>query len=299
MMAKKRMFLSFRKRQVLGGILFSLPFVIGFVLFFLRPLAQAVQFSFSELVLTSTTYELEPRGWFNYLYALQRHPEFSRKLTETLTDLATRLPMIVAFSFFAANIINQDFKGRTLVRVLFFLPVIMGAGVIMKLEIDDYSFIMLEHAQEGARFGGAALRNIFENSSIPEAMMEYVVGAAESLPTVIRASGVQILIFLAGLQSIPRDVYEAASVEGATAWEKFWLITFPMLTPLILTNIVYTVIDSFTVMNNELVLLIRETMLEGAGYGVGMAMSMIYFTLIAIVLAVVFAILSKRIFYHV
>jgi ABC-type sugar transport system permease subunit len=143
------------------------------------------------------------------------------------------------------------------------------------------------------------LRSIFENSSIPEGMMEYVVGAAESLPTVIRASGVQILIFLAGLQSIPRDVYEAASVEGATAWERFWLITFPMLTPLILTNVVYTVIDSFTVMNNELVLLIRTTMLEGAGYGVGMAMAMIYFTAIAIVLALVFAILSKRVFYHV
>lgn len=298
-MAKKRMFLSFRQRQLLGGILFTLPFVVGFLLFFLRPLIQAVQFSFSELVLTSTTYELDPRGWSNYLYALQRHPEFSRKFTEVLTDLATRLPMIIAFSFFAANIINQDFKGRTLVRVLFFLPVIMGAGVIMKLEIDDYSLIMLEHAREGARFGGAALRSIFENSSIPEGMMEYVVDAAESLPTVIRASGVQILIFLAGLQSIPRDVYEAASVEGATAWERFWLITFPMLTPLILTNVVYTVIDSFTVMNNELVLLIRTTMLEGAGYGVGMAMAMIYFTAIAIVLALVFAILSKRVFYHV
>lgn len=284
---------------MLGGILFTLPFVIGFLIFFLRPLAQAVQFSFHELVLTNITYELEPRGWANYLYALQTHTEFSRLLTEVLQDLAIRLPMIIGFSFFAANIINQDFKGRTLVRVLFFLPVIMGAGVIMKMEMDDYSLIMLQHAQEGARFGGAALRNIFENSSIPEGMMEYVVSAAESLPTVIRASGVQILIFLAGLQSIPRDVYEAASVEGATAWERFWLITFPMLTPLILTNIIYTIIDSFTMMNNELVLLIRETMLRGAGYGVSMAMAMIYFVAIAIVLAIVFAVLSKRVYYHV
>ncbi|NMB20463.1 MAG: sugar ABC transporter permease [Firmicutes bacterium] len=298
-MAKKKFYLGFRKRQMLGGILFTLPFVIGFVLFFLRPLAQAVQFSFHELVLTSVSYELAPRGWSNYLYAFQVHPEFTRLLTEVLQDLATTTPMIIAFSFFAANIINQDFKGRTLVRVLFFLPVIMGAGVIMKLEMNDYSRIMLQHAQEGARFGGAALRNIFENSSIPEGMMDYVVGAAESLPMVIRSSGVQILIFLAGLQSIPRDVYEAASVEGATAWERFWLITFPMLTPLILTNIIYTIIDSFTVMNNELVLLIRETMLRGAGYGVSMAMAMIYFVAIAIVLAIVFAVLSKRVYYHV
>src|SRR5690554_5359624 len=116
-MAKKRFFLSFRRRQMLGGILFTLPFVIGFLIFFLRPLAQAVQFSFHELVLTNITYELEPRGWANYLYALQTHTEFSRLLTEVLQDLAIRLPMIIGFSFFAANIINQDFKGRTLVRV--------------------------------------------------------------------------------------------------------------------------------------------------------------------------------------
>src|SRR5690606_17286396 len=129
-----------------------------------------------------------------------------------------------------------------------------------------------------AAFGGAALRGLFENSMyLPPWLLDYVVEAAESLPVVIRSSGVQILIFLAGLQAIPREIYEAADVEGATPWERFWLVTFPMLTPLVLTNIVYTIVDSFTAMNNELVVLIRDTMLSGAGYGVSMAMAMLYF----------------------
>ena len=184
--------------------------------------------------------------------------------------------------------------------MLFFLPVILGSGVVMKLEINDYSQIMLDAVRQSSSvFQGPALQAMFESARLPDGMVEYIVSAIESLPAVIRASGVQILIFLAGLQSIPREIYEAADVEGATPWEQFWLITFPMLTPLILTNTVYTIVDSFTAMNNELVILIRETMLRGAGYGVSMAMAMLYFAAITLILIIVFAALSRRVFYHV
>lgn len=296
---RARLRLSFRQRQKLGGFLFTLPFVIGFLLFFLYPLIQAANFSFHELVLTSTTFELQPRGWQNYQYALQIHPTFSRTFTEVITNLLTRLPLIIGFSFFAATILNQRFRGRSIVRVLFFLPVIMGAGIVMRLESADYSRIMLQAMQSTGAFAGPALRGIFENARLPAGMLDYVVTSAESLPLVIRSSGVQILIFLAGLQAIPREIYEAASVEGATPWERFWLVTFPMLGPLILTNIVYTIVDSLTAMDNQLVVLIRDTMLRGAGYGVSMAMAMIYFAAVAIILAIVYALLSRRVFYHV
>src|SRR5690606_11731898 len=123
-------------------------------------------------------------------------------------------------------------------------------------------------------------------------------GALHSFPT-RRSSDLQILIFLAGLQSIPREIYEAVSVEGATPWERFWLITFPMLSPLILTNVIYTIVDSLTAMNNQLVVLIRDTMLRGAGYGASMAMAMIYFVAIAIILLIVYRLISRRIFYYV
>lgn len=292
--------LSFEKQKKIGGFLFTLPFVIGFFLFFLYPLVQAVIFSFNELVLTSTTFELQPRGWENYRYALQVHPEFTRTFVEVIGQLLTRLPLIIAFSFFAATLLNQEFRGRALVRALFFLPVIMSAGIVMRLEMNDYSVIMLQAARSGAGFGGAALRNLFADSAyMPSWLLDYVIGAAESLPIVIRSSGVQILIFLAGLQSIPREIYEAVSVEGATPWERFWLVTFPMLSPLLLTNIIYTIVDSLTAMNNQLVIMIRDTMLRGAGYGAAMAMAMIYFVTIAIILLVVYRLISRKIFYYV
>lgn len=300
MKAKKRMRMSFTKRQKLGGFLFTVPFLIGFVLFFAYPFGQAILFSFNELVLTPQTFELQWKGLENYGYALQIHPEFSKTFTEVLVKLAVELPLIIAFSFFSAAILNEDFRGRSIMRTLFFLPVILGAGVVLKMEIKDYSQIMLQHMQENsAFFGGTAVRTFFEAARFPGGMVDFVIDAIKSLPIVIRASGVQILIFLAGLQSIPKQVYEAANVEGATGWESFWLITFPMMTPLIMTNIIYTIVDSFTAMNNELILLIRETMLRGAGYGVSMAMAMIYFGVIGIILLLVFAILSRRVFYQV
>lgn len=297
-MSRKRFRLGYEQRHKLGGFLFTLPFVIGFILFFLYPFIQAVIFSFNELVLTSSTYELEWQGLSNYGYALQVHPEFSRIFTEVLVKLATELPLILGFSLFAATLLNQRFRGRPIVRALFFLPVILGAGVALKLEMSDYSQIMLQAAQDASPVG-AALRTLFERAHLPQGMVDFVMDAIRSLPMVIRASGVQILIFLAGLQGISREVYEAANVEGATGWEQFWLITFPMLTPLIVTNLVYTIIDSFTTMNNELVLLIRETMQRGAGYGASMAMAMLYFSVIAVILIIVYGISSKWAFYHV
>lgn len=293
-----RLRISYARRRAIGGFLFTIPFLIGFILFFLYPLWQAVQFSFHELVLTSTTFELQPRGWENYRYALQVHPEFLRTFLDVLGQLVTRLPLVIGFSLFAATLLNQGFRGRSLVRALFFLPVIMSAGVIMRMEMNDYSAIMFEASRDGALFAGAAIRSLFENARLPEGFLNFVVAAADSLPFVIRASGVQILIFLAGLQAIPREIYEAADVEGSTPWERFWLITFPMITPLLLTNVIYTIIDTFTAMNNEVVIMIRETSLTGAGYGAGMAMAMLYFAAVGILLAVVYAIIARRIFYY-
>lgn len=292
--------MAFAHRQKLVGFLFTVPFLVGFIFLFAVPFYQAVVISFSDLVLTPETFELQWKGWANYGYALQVHPEFSKTFTEVLVKLTTELPMIIGFSFFAATILNSDFRGRTFVRTLFFLPVILSAGVVLKMEMKDYAQIMVTHLQQSAPFfGGAAVQSFFDAARFPAGMVDYVVDAIQALPTVIRASGVQILIFLAGLQSIPREVYEAASVEGATGWERFWLITFPMMGPLILVNIIYTIIDSFTAMNNKLVDLIRETMLRGAGYGVSMAMAMIYFAAIGLVLLAVFGLLSRRVFYHV
>lgn len=282
------------------GILFTLPFTLGFIFFFLYPFLQSVKFSLSSLTIVPDGYELEPVGWSNYRYALVVHVDYVRVFVETLWRTVCDVPLILIFSFFASTLLNQSFRGRALARMIFFLPVILGAGMVLRLEQSDYFMTALKEAQEatGGLLSGAFLRQFLQEIRIPLRVYNFIVDAVDRIPEIIRASGVQILIFLAGLQSVPRSLYEAANVEGASAWENFWMITLPMLSPLILTNAVYTVIDSFTAAHNELVVLIRETAFRGDGFGLSSAMGVMYFLAIAVVLGIFTAFISKYVFYN-
>lgn len=298
-MAKNRIRISYRQRQILGGLLFTFPFIIGFSLFFLYPFIQSIIFSLNKLELGKTGYVLQWQGLQNYRYALLTHPTFNRVFTESIAQTLSGLPMVLGFSLFAASILNQKFKGRAIARMILFLPVILGAGVVLKMEVDDYAYIMSKHARDSLYFAGPALRDLLATARLPDAVLDYLIDVINRIPEIINASGVQILIFLAGFQAIPASIYEAADVEGATAWERFWLITFPSLSPLILTNVVYTIVDSFTSMQNELILLIEDISFTGAGFGVSMAMTMLYFFFVAALLAVVYAVISRWVFYNV
>ena len=286
-------------RKKIGGYLFTSPFVIGFLLFFLYPFVQTLVFSFNRLELSADGYSLHWVGLENYNYALLVDLNFRETFVETLGSMVAELPMILAFSLFAAVILNQKFRGRGLARVIFFLPVIYGAGVVLKMESTDFATVILESKQSAYMFSGDALRTLLsEIRFFPEQFVEYIMTAVEAIPNIIRSSGIQILIFLAGLQSISPSVYEAARVEGATAWESFWLITVPMISPLIITNTVYTVIDSLIAADNDLVNLIRNETFTGRGFGTSSAMATLYFLAITIILLIVFKILDRYVFYH-
>lgn len=288
-----------RHRDAWTGFFFTLPFAIGFALFFLYPFLQSIRFSLNHLQIVIGGYDLEYVGISNYRNALLVNPDFIPVFVETLGRMLTDVPLVVVFSFFAANILNQDFKGRTLARIMFFLPVILGAGIVLKMEQSDYLMEQLRTATtETGILSGAILRQFLYELRIPEATLDYVTSAVDQIPQIIRASGVQILIFLAGLQSIPSSLYEAADVEGSTAWERFWLITLPMLSPLILTNAIYTIIDSFTVSTNPLVQLIRSTAFGGGGFGLSSAMGVLYFLAIGIILLIAGRIISSFVFYE-
>ncbi len=291
--------LTKRRREALTGVLFTLPFTIGFIFFFLHPFWQSIRFSLSQLKIVSGGYVLENVGLANYRTALVVNADFLRVFVEAVGRILIDVPLIVIFSFFAANLLNQKFKGRTIARVVFFLPVILGAGIVLQMEQTDYIMGQLRSAAvEGGVLSGAILRQFLYELRIPETSLDYVMEAVDRIPEIIRASGVQILIFLAGLQSIPRSLYEAADVEGFTGWECFWLITLPMLSPLILTNAIYTIIDSFTTPANPLVKLVRETAFGGGGYGLSSAMGVLYFLAIAVILVITGAIISKFVFYE-
>ena len=292
--------LNLEQKKKIGGYYFSLPFIIGFSLFFLYPFIQSIIFSLSELKIGAEGFSLDFVAFNNYKEALFVLPKFNRVFIETISRTLVDIPLILGFSFFAAILINQDFKGRTLVRVIFFLPVILSAGVVMNIEQTDYvTSIMGEATQETTgMFSATTLQAFFMDMMLPEQFLQFIIDSVNYIPDIIRSSGIQIFIFLAGLQSIPSSLYEAADVEGATGWENFWLITFPMMGPIILVNIVYTVVASFTAADNALLELIRQTSFGGHGYGIGTAMAWIYFATIGIFLLIVLGVISRWVFYH-
>ncbi len=296
----KRFRLSMRQRENVYGYIFILPFILGFLLFVLAPVIQSVILSINEVTITQTGFETNYIGFENYYFALRVHADFFRQLVEVMGVMLLNVFWILVFSFFAALLLNQKFKGRLIFRVIFFLPVVLASGVILQLEVQDYMMgVIGGEVQETYSFiDFQALSTFLTYLQVPEKFMEYIALAVDGISSIINASGIQILIFLAGLQSISPSLYEASEVEGATAWENFWLITLPMVSPLILTNIIYTIIDFFTSTSNTLIQLIRNTTFQGAGFGVSAAMSWIYFGAICLILGIVYLIFNRLVFYH-
>ncbi|MFW6269772.1 MAG: carbohydrate ABC transporter permease [Bacillota bacterium] len=292
--------LSNKNRQRLGGYLFTLPFTIGFIIFFLFPFFQAIIYSLNKIEFSKEGYSLMFQGFDNYRYILLVHPKFIRVFTETVLVMFRDLPLILSFSLFAAVILNQRFRGRFVARAIFFLPVILSSGVIIYMEQYDVASLMAQNQTETTlMFSGEALRTFLMDMKLPEEFLYYVLVAVNGIPSIIRASGIQILIFLAGLQSIPNSIYESARIEGASSWEEFWLITFPMVSPLIITNTVYTIVDSFTSMDNRLIMMIKNTTFGGKGFGVSMAMSILYFLAIFAFLWILYKFIENKVFYNV
>ncbi|MFW5788268.1 MAG: carbohydrate ABC transporter permease [Halanaerobiaceae bacterium] len=311
---KNKTGLSLKQKEGIMGYIFNLPFIIGFIFLFLYPFVQSIIFSLSKLNFGREGYSLEFIGLQNFRYSLFVNTDFVPAFFNTLTRMVTDVPIILVFSFFAAFLLNQKFRGRFAFRLIFFLPVIYGAGIILKLEQGDAMMGILQSVGDVSRadvggVGAAAaeeltlsvafVEELLMNLQLPRRFTGYIIYAIEHISELIRASGIQILIFLAGLQSIPDSLFEASRVEGANSWENFWLITLPLMSPLILTNIIYSVIDFFTAVNrNELMEFIDEIVFSGSGYGVGTAMSWLYLISVFIILGLLFLIVSRFVYYQ-
>ena len=289
--------LSLDQRKSVLGILFTAPFTVGFILFLLYPIIQSVIFSLSDLSIVEGGYEIDFVGLSNYSEALFIDSYFRRIFMDTFIRLLLELPAILIFSFFAAILLNQKFRGRMLARVLFFLPVILGAEIIIRLGQAHYMEQAMQLGQ-GAFFDVEAIGEFLNQLMLPPELTEYVLAAIDDFPEIVRSSGIQILIFLAALQSIPSALYEVAHIEGATGWETFWKVTFPMVSPMILVNFIYTVIDTFTAPDNQLLTYIQNIAWGSGDYGISVAMSWFYFLAIAVLLIIVFVSVSRYVYYE-
>ncbi|MFW6269224.1 MAG: carbohydrate ABC transporter permease [Bacillota bacterium] len=302
MLDKLKKHLDLKQKRAVWGYLFISPFIIGFILFFIYPFFQSILFSVSEINLTSEGFTLDFIGIDNYHETLFIDPDYNRAFIENIINMLINIPAVLIFSFFIASILNQKFRGRLLIRIIFFLPVILSAGIVKQMESQDFLQQVMMGAssaeEAGSMLGTDNVRQLLMQMKLNESFMEYIINSVDRIPQIINSSAIPILIFLAGLQSIPRDLYEAASIEGATAWESFWKITFPMVSSLILTNAVYVTVAYFTSQENFLVGLIQDTAWGGRGFGVGAAMGWIYFVGIAILLLIVYKSLSRIVFYH-
>lgn len=300
----KRLRMNLERQKALYGVLFTMPFVVGFVLFFVNPFIKSMLISLSDIRFTQTGYELNYVGLKHYEFMLFVDTQYIRKIVDAFLQTLRDVPMVISFSLFSAIILNQKFRGRTLARVIFFLPVILSAGIVLRMERSDFvTQVLMDPDLVGAGgpavFSDAAVRAFFEQLSLPSSFISFLMAAVDNVATIIRASGIQILVFLAGLQSIPASLYEAADAEGATGWERFWVVTFPMMTPLILVNVIFTIIDSFTAGNSEIMNTIYDAVaLSSMGYSLSSAMAWFYFAFVAIVLAIVIKLVSKGVLYH-
>lgn len=296
--------LTLSGREALAGVAFILPFLIGFFGIFLPMVMESVRYSFSNMEVSQSGYVLSPaaqNGLEHYLRALTIDPDFNRRLLAGIGQILVQVPLVIIFSFFAANLLNQNFPGRALARSIFFFPVILTSGVILGLENSD----LLLRTMSASGMTSDEAQVLFhvtgfltEYTDLPVSVVNFLSNAVNGVYDIVVASGVQILIFLAGLQSISPSLYEASSMEGATAWESFWKITFPMISPIILVNSVYTIIDLFTNETNWMMNHIKWTIFTEVKYGYGSAMAWIYFICIAVILLVAGGIISRKVFYY-
>lgn len=276
-----------------------MPWLIGFILFFLIPLINSLRFSLSKVESTASGVVIQYIGFSNFIHAVTVNTQFNRALAESVFDMIINVPLIVIFSLFLAVLLNQKFRGRGFARAIFFLPVILASGIIATLESESLIEALNAENQSGGFISGLRsfeLERMMLEAGVNESIVLYLTGAVDRIYDIVSQSGVQILIFLAGIQTISPQLYEAAKIEGATGYEAFWKITFPMVSPLILVNVIYTVIDSFA--NNAATDLIREVGFSNFNFGLSAAMAWIYFIAVALILLISTYLISKRVFYY-
>lgn len=300
-MKKYKSSLTARRNRV--GYLFIMPWVIGFLLFFANNLYKTVIFSLSSMSMRDGGgYDLLFVGIENYKSIFFSHSTFTRILVESMGEMMVDVPLIISFSLFSAIILNQKFKGRVFARAVFFLPVIMSSQAIVAAiqgviaTVSGGVSTVDPALGETVGINVTSIMQILEQFGVPKFFSTYIIGSVSRMFDIVKASGIQIIIFMAGLQSISGALYEVAKIEGATAYQTFWKVTFPLLTPMILTNVVYTIIDRY--INTEIVKLISNTTFGTLKFGLGSAMTFVSSAIVCLILGVVALFIAKRVSYQ-
>lgn len=299
MILKRKKRRSLERRRARAGLLFILPWLIGFFGMFARSLVTSLVYSVSQTSIATYGVETKYLGLDYYYRALFIDANFVPSMVEEVGGMLPQVVIILAFSLLMAVILSGSFRGRTFFRAVFFLPVICGSGLILSIMNGDaLSSSILSGARSSMLFQTSGIDQVLLKMGMSTSLIDTLMGIVNGVFDLSWQSGLQILLFISGIMGISPQLYEAAKIEGATAWESFWKITFPMLSPIMLLNAVYSIIDRFVDYNNGVLQYIL-TYSQKLEFSFASAMAWIYFAVVGVVVAVVYLVINKRIVYTV
>ena len=295
----KRSGFSLEKRKSLTGFLFILPWLIGFLGLFLRSMVSSFLYSVSDTAISGNGMQLTWRGFSQYYRALFVDSKYVRFLVDEIGGMIPKVIVILAFSLLMAVIMSGRFRGRTFFRAIFFLPVICGSGLILSIMNGDVmSGSILSGSRSSMLFQTNGIDRILTQMGVSGDLVQTMMGIINGMFDLTWQSGLQILLFMSGILSISPALYEAAKIEGATGWESFWKITFPMLSPTMVLNAVYSMIDRFTDFENSVMQHILG-FAKSLDFSYSSALAWIYFVILSILIAIVYGLINKHVVYTV
>ncbi len=290
-----------KKRKVKGletlksryGYIFLAPWIVGMLIFFIVPIVQSAYFSFADITIGDGAVT-KFVGLANIKYLLFKDTKYVNNLIAAFTDMFISVPFILLVSLILAVLLNNKFRGRLFFRSLFFLPVIIAGGSVLDLYLSAASGNATEVAvNESVSFGMVDFSAIFSALNLPAAVETYLSVGLDNLFMLVWQSGIQIILFIAGLQSIPDLLYEVSEVEGATKWEEFWFITLPSLGRTMFLVIVFTIVENITKSSNK-VIEQGYKFFNSLSFGRGSAALWLYFLVVGIIVALILFIYNKK-----
>ena len=269
------------------GYSFVAHWIVGLIVFFFVPLISSIWYAFSDITITDKGFEFTFVGLENFKVALFQNAEYLDLVRDSIGSMFYSLPMIIALSLILAVLLNQKYPGRAIMRVIFFLPVIIESSVIVSLLAGpSINAPIFDFSAEGSGF--IDYSSIFANMNLPSQISDFLTFFLSNTVSLTWSCGVQIILFLAGLQGIPASLYEVSKIEGSNKWDEFWLITVPMLRHVLSLVIIYTMISQFTSANNQVVSTATGLM-KDIKYNMASAMLWFYFVIVLAVIGIVLA----------
>lgn len=294
---------SLESNMAKKGFVFIIPWLIGFLVFFVYPMFMSIWYSFSN---ASPIDDIEG-GIFAYIgqkfVGLKYYKNiwlidtnFTNNLTNSVFEFIYSLPIIIFLSLVFALVLNQKFKGRLIARAIFFIPVIVASGVVMSYLNGDANAQELLNSPDSSNnmYTSFSFSEMLNNMGLPTSITDQLNQYISSIFSLVWSSGVQTILFLAGLQAISAQYYEVATVEGATKWETFWFVTLPMLMNVLILNVVYTGITIFTDNKNSVMQQAYE-LIRNTNYNKSSAIMWCYFAILGIIIGTLLMIFRKKI----